>query len=340
MKILFVLSSNKFSGAENVVCQIAHFLQQQAQFYYCSPFGDIETSLLDKNVVFKGVKKLNVKNLKRIIKEIRPDVIHANDVKASFISMLACKKIPLICHLHNNEQIIRRLSIKSLCFLLACKKAKKAIFVSNTNYQSYYFKKAIKQKAIVLRNVISSDDIINKANVDIYDENYDVAFLGRLGEPKNPLRMVKIMCDYVDQTGGNCVVIGDGNLKQECVQYVADKGCLSHINFMGFQKNPYKILKNCKSMIMSSVYEGTPMCALEAYCLGVPIVSTKTDLAEMIIGGKTGYVYDQDEDAVKYLKEVTSNREFYKNNCLEYFKKINNEKEYANKMLQIYKEAK
>lgn len=339
MKVLFVLGSDKFSGAENVVCQIAELLKDRAQFFYCSPFGPIEKSLADKNVTFKGVKKLNVKNLKRVIKEIKPDIIHANDVKASFVSMFCCKKIPLICHLHNNEQVIRRFSIKSLCFLMACKKAKKNIFVSNTNYQSFYFINKIKKNSVILRNVISKKKIIEKLNEDKNDYNYDVAFLGRLSEPKNPARLVKIMCDYVKKTNGNCVVIGDGDYRLQCEQYVGERGFENKIKFMGFQKNPYKILKDSKVMLMSSIYEGTPMCALEAYSLGVPIVSTKTDLAEIICSGKTGFVYEKDDEAVEYLDRIVKNRKTYSNNCLKYFEEINKEQEYANKIYDIYKEV-
>ena len=60
-------------------------------------------------------------------------------------------------------------------------------------------------------------------------------------------------------------------------------------------------------MLMASVYEGTPMCALESYCLGVPIVTTNTDLAEIVVQGKTGFVYETDEQAVNYLEEIVKN---------------------------------
>ena len=49
-------------------------------------------------------------------------------------------------------------------------------------------------------------------------------------------------------------------------------------------------------MIMTSRWEGTPMCALEAMALGIPIVSTPTDgLCELIDDGKTGYISDDNE---------------------------------------------
>ena len=37
------------------------------------------------------------------------------------------------------------------------------------------------------------------------------------------------------------------------------------------------MLHDSKVMLMTSLWEGTPMCAVEAMALGVPIVTTPTD---------------------------------------------------------------
>lgn len=43
-------------------------------------------------------------------------------------------------------------------------------------------------------------------------------------------------------------------------------------------------------MIMTSLWEGTPMCALEALAMGIPIVSTPVDgLCDLIENGKNGF---------------------------------------------------
>ena len=58
-------------------------------------------------------------------------------------------------------------------------------------------------------------------------------------------------------------------------------------------------------MVMTSRWEGTPMCALEAQALGVPIVSTPTDgLSDLVENGKTGFLSDDDETLAERLLSI------------------------------------
>ena len=45
MKVLHLLASNKYSGAENMVCQIINLFSGEIEMLYCSPKGEIEQSL-------------------------------------------------------------------------------------------------------------------------------------------------------------------------------------------------------------------------------------------------------------------------------------------------------
>ena len=64
MKVLHLLSTNKFSGAENVVCQIINLFQNESNYkmFYCSPDGEIKETL--KNDVKLASEVLEGKNLK------------------------------------------------------------------------------------------------------------------------------------------------------------------------------------------------------------------------------------------------------------------------------------
>ena len=73
-------------------------------------------------------------------------------------------------------------------------------------------------------------------------------------------------------------------------------------------------MKQAKILIMTSRWEGLPMCALEAMALGVPIVSTPTDgLKEIVDDGKTGYLSDDDNILIERCADVLENNELYQN---------------------------
>ena len=92
MKILHVLNSNRFSGAENVVCQIVEMFRSDTdvEMVYCSPDGQIREALAERDVEFAPIKEMTVQEIKRVVREQQPDVIHSHDMRAGFISALAC----------------------------------------------------------------------------------------------------------------------------------------------------------------------------------------------------------------------------------------------------------
>jgi glycosyltransferase involved in cell wall biosynthesis len=69
-------------------------------------------------------------------------------------------------------------------------------------------------------------------------------------------------------------------------------------------------MHDAKIMLMTSRFEGTPMCALEAMALGVPIVSTPTDgMCNLVEDGVTGFLSDNDDVLVQRLLEIITNPE-------------------------------
>ena len=142
LKVLHLLASNVYSGAENVVCQIIKMFEDSCDMYYCSPRGTVENTLQDKGVKYIPINNLNKKELKKIYDEYKPDVIHAHDVRASVVASSLCKKCKIISHIHgNDERNMGKITLKSLVYALSVKKFSKIFWVSNSCLEKYYFKK-------------------------------------------------------------------------------------------------------------------------------------------------------------------------------------------------------
>ena len=80
MKVMHVLNSSNYSGAEKVVCQIIKsFREDGVEMVYCSPDGEIVRKMLaEQGVTFLPLKSMSVKNLRQVIQEQKPDLIHAH----------------------------------------------------------------------------------------------------------------------------------------------------------------------------------------------------------------------------------------------------------------------
>ena len=83
-----------------------------------------------------------------------------------------------------------------------------------------------------------------------------------------------------------------------------------NIKVLGYVSNPIKLLATSKVMLMTSRFEGTPMVAIEAQILGVPIVTTPVDgMVKIIIHEKNGYLLDKDNDIVDSLNYIINHPE-------------------------------
>lgn len=309
--VLHVLPSNSFSGAENVVCQIIKmFSGSDYKMYYCSPDGRIRDALEENNIDFLPLREFSVKELKRVISETKPDIIHAHDMKASYFVSLACGKIPFISHIHNNNFDSRGLSLKSLFFYHAAKKAKHIFWVSNSSYEGYKFHDRFKDKSSVLYNVIDKAALIKKMETDTGEYDFDIAYVGRLTEQKDPIRLMNVFADIIKAMPDvKIAVAGTGDMAEQTKSFAEQLKIIDNVKFLGFMSNPYKLLYSSKLMIMTSKWEGTPMCALEAMALGVPIVSTPTDgLCELVNDGKTGFLSSDNavlsEKCIEIIKDA------------------------------------
>lgn len=345
MKVLHVLASDRYSGAENVACQIIEMFSNESntEMAYCSPDGQIRETLKDRGVTFFSVSKLSVKQLNSVIKNYKPDIIHAHDMRASFIVSKCSRKIPFVSHIHNNAFNSRGVSLKSIAYLFAGFKAKHIFWVSKSSFKGYKFHKLFRKKSSILYNIINVEKLYEKMNEDSRSYNYDIVYLGRLTYPKNPQRLIKVIEKVVKKKPDiKVAIIGTGDLETGTINLAKELKIDNNIDFLGFLSNPYKILNDSKVMLMTSRWEGTPMCVLEAMSLGVPIVSTPVDgVMDLIENGKNGYLsndcYDLAEKLI-YLTTHSKEQKIFSERAKEKLNSVISLFNYKNTLNRYYKE--
>jgi len=307
----------------------------------CSLDGPIRKHLEESGVTFEPIAAMTANELKKVIDRVKPDVIHAHDMRAGFVAAKACGKIPLISHIHNNAFDSRGVSVKSIAYLFAAAKAKHIFWVSESSYNGYCFHKLFSKKSSVLYNIIDTDQLHMKMQEDTTSYVYDISYIGRLAYPKNPQRLIHVLEKVIKKSDKlRIAIVGTGELESETKALCEQFNLQNNITFLGFQNNPLKILHDSKLMVMTSRWEGTPMCALEAMALGVPIVSTPTDgLKDLISNGYNGFLSNNDEMLAKYILDIVENEELHKSlseNTLIKSGDINNVGNYRKSILNEY----
>ena len=342
MKVMHVLNSRIYSGAEKVVCQIIKAFRGDVEMVYCSPDSDIVRQMLsEQDVTFLPMKEMSTAELKRVIEEQKPDLIHAHDMRASFFSALCCGKIPLVSHIHNNAYDARGLSPKTVAYLLAGFKAKHILWVSNSSFEGYAFHKFFAKKSSVLYNIIDTEVIFHKKAQDENTYDYDMIYVGRLTFQKDPQRLMRLCARLKEQKPDlKVAIVGTGELEDEVKQLCRELNISENVNFLGFQSNPIKMVHDAKAMILTSRWEGTPMCALEAMALGTPVVSTPSDgMKDLIDDGINGYLTDDDAVMAEKLLAIMQDpghRNLLGENARKKFNEINDAPNYKQAIYDCY----
>lgn len=311
-RVMHILSSTQYSGAENVVISIINSLQEDYRFVYVSPKGPIGNVLEDKNIPYLPLESDSVRCLDRVVKTWKPDIVHAHDFRASVKAAFCSYRCVRISHLHHNPSWIKHINPKSILYLTSCLRVNKIVSVSRAILEEAWFTGIIKKKSVVLSNHVDSEAILDAASKASFDTDYDLAFVGRLTEAKNPLKFIRIVEEMTKQDKAiTAVMVGDGELQGECRQWIERLELSKNIRMTGFLSNPFSVMNRCKILVMPSIWEGFGLVAVEAMVLGKPVFATPVGGLRDIVNTKCGGFCTSVEEFSKALMKALNDRDYY-----------------------------
>ncbi len=310
-KILHVLSSNDLAGAENVAMGIISLSSEEYECAYASPKGDIKTILEQREIQYLAMDKLSIAQTKKIIKSFQPTIIHAHDFTATIICLCSTWRIPVVSHIHQNPLWLRKVNKLSILYFLACIKLAAILAVSPAIKNTTFLSRLFSKKTVVLQNIISIDSI-KKLAKEHTSNAYDLIFIGRYEEIKNPLRFIEIVSKVRrDFPNLKVAMLGGGSLEEDCKSLINEKKLQQVIDFKKFVDNPYPVLEHSKVFIMTSKSEGSPMVLLEALALGKPVIAPKIPGLETIINNQAGFLCNEDEEFVENISSLLNSENLY-----------------------------
>lgn len=339
MKILHLLKTATFSGAENVALTLMDLFKDH-ETVYASPYGTIADVVKQRGHHYHELKGTSIRELRAVIKEIAPDVIHAHDFTMATNASLAFSGIPVVAHLHNNPPWLRKICPKSIVFACALPFIKQVISVSDSIEKEYVFRGFFKSKNTVVANVVDLDDIKKKAQEFSLPTNYDLIFLGRLTSPKQPIQFCAIVKELQTKFPEiKTVMVGNGPLREDVEDYIDKYRLQNNITLAGFQENPYPYLNAAKIIVMPSQWEGFGLAAIEALCLGKPVICSGAGGLQNIIKESCGAICADMQGYMEKIEQLLSDDGQYKQiseqaqfEALKY----GDLKNYKSKILAIY----
>ena len=152
-----------------------------------------------------------------------------------------------------------------------------------------------KQKVGVIRNFYDVNSIRRMAQIpldiefEFLQEVPYMVYAGRLAAGKGLCSIIDVFNLLKEQHAAlKLVVVGDGPLKQDIIGYARRSGCKlfilgqnagslpgeADVLFLGYQENPYRLIKKAEMLIIASSSEGGPNILMESLICGTMVVST------------------------------------------------------------------
>lgn len=240
--------------------------------------------------------------IRKIIKEFKPDIVHTHAAKAGLLGRLAAskEKVPVILHTFHGHVFHSYFGkVKTKVFIelerMLARKSTKIIAISNKQKQelSEQFKIAEKDKFEVIPLGFDLEKFsINKVEnrktfrekYSINDDEIAIGIIGRLVPIKNHSLFLEAFAIAKSKTTKKikAVIIGDGELKEMIedlakslnLTFDTKNGVNVDIVFTSWILEIDKAIHGLDIIALTSLNEGTPVSLIEAQAAGIPILST------------------------------------------------------------------
>jgi glycosyltransferase involved in cell wall biosynthesis len=112
-----------------------------------------------------------------------------------------------------------------------------------------------------------------------------IVYVGRLDRQKGLAEFfLQLKALFALAPGHDLLLVGDGPLREQLQQDARTQGLEQRVHFAGWQPDVPAILAAADLLVLPSLWEGMPNAVLEAMASGKPLVATRTEGVEELLG--------------------------------------------------------
>ena len=291
-------------------------------------------SLADGHAMGGKIHQLSV-----IIREWKPDIVHAMLLRAILYTRIACagRNVKLITTPHFDLskrlfifQLLDRL-LKGIDTYTVAESSSTAKYL--IEHQGYR-----KEKVLLFPNSVDNKTFFKDASIrEQMRQKYGfhvktVVFLcvARLSYVKDPMTLLKAFRNvYRSNPEVRLVYVGDGEERENLEFFINQTGLKEVVLLAGVQSNINDWLNMADVFVLPSIEESLPLSLLEALKVGLPCMVSKVgDMPLWVRHGENGFVFSaQDITLLSCLLETiakdSKKREQMSKNSLKIAKRIN-----------------
>lgn len=326
MKILHIITDTNIGGAGRLLLAVLNNINKERfDISVAVPKNSALIPLIEKTgtkVIAtergrdKSFEPAAVRELIRLIKTEKPDIVHTHASLSGRIAAKKCRVKIRIMTRHcafGNKKSAERFPIKQLRgaysdlltthYVATAEIAKKQLVAAGCNEKKIT---VIQNGAEKMRDATESEKAALRAALDIPEKAFVVGISARLEEYKGHKYLIDAM-SKIKVNNIYLIVVGDGSRRDELQRYAAEKGVSNRVIFAGFQPD-MALYYSIFDVGVNASYgaETTPLAITEAMSLGVPsIVTNSGGNADTVTDGYDGIVVPE-KDAGALAAAITS----------------------------------
>lgn len=189
------------------------------------------------------------------------------------------------------------------------------VCVSQASYQAFVDATGRKTGVEMHFNPINSGNVRRMAEekVELSGEEPIICAVGRLSPEKGFERLIVIHKKLVEEgLRHKLVLVGDGPDRDYIRRTVQAVDAQDSVILAGYQANPYPYIAKSRFLVNASFTEGLPVVAMEALCLGVPIVAPVPSVGEVFGDEICGLITENDNASLEAgIRRMLTDEAFY-----------------------------
>lgn len=310
-KILFVSTGLGQGGAEAQLTRLAVRLKRRGWTVqvismlppsaYAGALSAAGVSVLSLNMRRKIPDPRAVLRLARIIRAVRPALVHAFMIHANLLCRITrlVRPVPLlVCSARSTYE---GGCLREWAYRLTDPLSEVTTHVCQAGLERYIRRRIVPaQKALYIPNGVEVEQFAPNAEVRRQmrcqfgtEDAFVWGAVGRLEPPKDYPNLLQAFKQVVDTTRQKTclLIVGDGSLSKTLQEQVERLSLRNHVHFLGSRTDIAKILQMLDAYVMSSAWEGMSNALLEAAATALPIVATDVgDNRVIVLAGQSGYL--------------------------------------------------
>ena len=190
------------------------------------------------------------------------------------------------------------------------------VCVSNSAWNAFRRLSGFERGVELHYNPMNSENVRRLAEIEANLPDSDLPYIcavGRLSAEKAFERLVVIHKRLLERgIAHRLVIVGDGPDGDFLRRLIRAMGLEDTVIMAGYQPNPYPYMKHSRFLVSSSYTEGLPVIAMEALCLGVPMVTPIDSVGEVFGGETCGLITENTNPALEdAIARMLTDEAFY-----------------------------